>query len=67
MIQIKNRKLKYRNTKTRRKAAFCGCGFLLHSKTYEKSMSITKKIIQQNEKNRMVFLRQIEKRGERND
>jgi len=28
MIQIKQRKMKYRNAEKKRKAAFCGSGFL---------------------------------------
>ena len=65
MLQIKQRKMKYRNAVTKRKAAFCGSGFL-DSKTIGKSMKLTKQIIQRREENRTVFLRQIEKRGERN-
>ncbi len=66
MIQIKQRKMKYRNAENKRKAAFCGSGFL-DSKTIGKSMKLTKQIIQRREENRTVFFRQIEKRGERND
>ena len=65
MIQIKERKRKYRNTDNKRKAAFCGSGFL-DSKTISKSMKLTKQIIQRREENRTVFLRQFEKRGESN-
>jgi len=64
MIQIENRKRKYRNTDQRKKAAFCGSGFL-DSKTIRKSMKLTKQIIQRREENRTVFLRQFEKGGER--
>jgi len=64
MIQIKQRKMKYRNAENKRKAAFCGSGFL-DSKTIRKSMKLTKQIIQRREENRTVFLRQFEKGGER--
>jgi hypothetical protein len=57
MIQIKDKKEKYRNTKTIRKAAFCGCGFSLNSKIFRKSLNRNKRIIRQNRKNRTRFLR----------
>jgi hypothetical protein len=44
MLQIKQRKMKYRNAGNKRKAAFCGSGFL-DSKTIRKSMKLTKKIL----------------------
>jgi DNA relaxase NicK len=54
MLQIKEGKSKYRNTFIKRKAAFRGSGFL-NSKTYEKSMNLTIKIIRQNEKHYTRF------------
>lgn len=60
MLQIKQRKMKYRNAGNKRKAAFCGSGFL-DSKTIGKSMNLTMKIIRRNEKNRTVFLEKFEK------
>ncbi len=65
MLQIKQRKMKYRNAENKRKAAFCGSGFF-DSKTITKSMKLIKQIIQRREENRTVFLKQFEKRGERN-
>lgn len=64
MLLIKQRKMKYRNTENKRKAAFCGSG-IFDSKTIRKSMKLTKQIIQRHEENRTVFLKQSEKRGER--
>jgi len=60
MLQIKQRKMKYRNAENKRKAAFCGSGFL-DSKTIGKSMNSTMKIIRRNEKNRTAFLGKFEK------
>jgi len=60
MIQIKQRKMKYRNAENKRKAAFCGSGFL-DSKIIDKSMNSTVKIIRRNEKNRTAFLGKFEK------
>ncbi len=61
MIQIKDRKMKYRNTIKKLKAAFCGRGFQLDSKTIDKSKNLTIKIIRRNEKIRTVFLEKSEK------
>ncbi len=61
MIQIKNRKMKYRNTIKKLKAAFCGRGFRLDSKTIGKSKNLTMKIIRQNNKIRSDFLEKAEK------
>ncbi len=66
MLQIKDRKRKYRNTRQRKKAAFRGRGFQLDSKIYEKPLNLTMKIIRHNGKNRTAFFRQIETGGERN-
>ena len=60
MLQIKQRKMKYRNAGNKRKAAFCGSGFL-DSKTIGKSMNLTMKIIRRNEENRTTFLGKFEK------
>ena len=60
MLQIKDRKRKYRNTNQRKEAAFCGRGFL-DSKTIGKSMNSTMKIIRRNEKNRTTFFGKFEK------
>lgn len=65
-IQIKDRKLKYRNATTTRKAALCGCGFSLNSKTFSKAMNQTKQIIQRNGKNRTDFFRQLNAGGDKN-
>jgi len=61
MIQIKERKRKYRNADRRKKAAFHGRGFQLDSKIYEKPLNLTMKIIRQNGKNRTAFLEKSEK------
>jgi hypothetical protein len=60
MLQIKQKKCPYRNTHNKRKAAFSGSGFL-DSKTIDKSMNLTMKIIRQNEKIRTAFLDKLEK------
>ncbi len=60
MLQIKQKKIRYRNTENKRKAAFCGSGFL-DSKTIGKSMNLTMKIIRRNEKNRTAFFEKSEK------
>jgi len=60
MIQIKQRKMKYRNAENKRKAAFCGSGFL-DSKTIDKSMNLTLKIIQRNDKTYTTFFEKSEK------
>ncbi len=66
MIQIKERKLRYHNTDHRRKAAFRRHGFQLDPMTLDKSMNMTKPIIQQSGKNRLCFFRQLEKEEENN-
>ena len=60
MLQIKQRKMKYRNTENKRKAAFCGSGFL-SSKTLDKPMNLTTNIIRRGEKNRTTFLKNFER------
>ncbi len=60
MRQIKERKMKYRNTDNKRKAAFCGSGSL-NSKTIGKSMNLAMNIIRRGEKNRTIFLEKFEK------
>jgi hypothetical protein len=60
MIQIKERKRKYRNAGNKRKAAFCGSSFL-NSKTIGKSMNLAMNIIRRGEKNRTIFLEKFEK------
>ncbi len=59
MIQIKQRKMKYRNAGNKRKAAFCGSGFL-GSKTLDKPMNLAINIIRRGEKNRTTFLKKLE-------
>lgn len=66
MLQIKERKNRYRNTDKKLKAAFRGRGFQGNSKTYQSIMNLTKQIIRHNGKIRTTFFRQIEKRGENN-
>ncbi len=66
MIQMKDRKSKYRNATTKRKAAFCGCGFSINSKTFSKAMNSTKQIIQRNQKNHTDFFRQLNAGGDKN-
>jgi len=61
MIQIKERKRKYRNADRRKKAAFRGRGFQLDSKICEKPLNLTMKIIRHNGKNRTAFLEKSEK------
>lgn len=61
MVQIKERKRKYRNTDQRKKAAFRGRGFQLDSKIYEKPLNLTMKIIRHKAKNRTAFLEKSEK------
>ncbi len=61
MIQIKNQKTKYRNTVKKMKATFCGRGFQLDSKIYEKPLNLTMKIIRHKAKNRTAFLEKSEK------
>jgi hypothetical protein len=63
MRQIKERKMKYRNTDNKRKAAFCRSGSL-NSKTIGKSMNLTMKIIRRNDKNCTVFLEKSKKSDE---
>lgn len=65
MIQIKDRKNKYRNTNKKDKATSCTRGFL-DSKIYEKPMNLTKTIIRQNGKNHTIFLRKLKSGGEDN-
>lgn len=55
MLQIKDKKSKYRNTVTKRKAAFSGRGFQLDSQTFNKSMNLTIEIILRRGKNRTGF------------
>ncbi len=66
MIQMKDRKSKYRNATTKRKAAFCGCGFSHNSKTLDKVMNPLLKIIQRNEKKRTDFFRWLNAGGDKN-
>ncbi len=66
MIQIKDRKSKYRNTGKKMKATFWGRGFHQNSKTYLKSKNSTIWIIGYNRRNCTLFFRQFEMRGERN-
>jgi len=66
MIQIENRKRKYRNTAQMKKAAFRGRGFQQNSKIYLKSQNSTIWIIEYSRRNCILFFRQIEKRGESN-
>jgi len=58
MIQIKERKRKYRNTSQRKKAAFRGRGFQFGSKTYLKSKNTTVWIIEYSRRNCTLFFRQ---------
>lgn len=59
MIQIKNKKEKYGNLITIRKAAFLRRSFSMDSNTYEKQMNLTKQIIHRREKIRTVFIKQL--------
>ena len=59
MLQIKQKKSRYRNAGNKRKAAFCGSGFL-GSKTLDKPMNLTINIIRRGEKNRTIFLKKLE-------
>lgn len=65
MLQIKEKRQRYRNTGKKAKAANCGRGFQF--KDLQKPLNLTMKIIQRRGKNRTVFFRQLTKRGERND
>ncbi len=56
MIQIKDKKEKYRNPVTKRKAAFRRRSFSMDSKIYEKPMNLTKQIIHGRGKFRAVFI-----------
>lgn len=66
MIQIKERKLRYKHTDQKRKAVSCTHGFQLDPMTLDKSMNMNKPIIQQSGKNRLGFFRQFEKEEENN-
>ncbi len=59
MIQIKDKKEKYRNPITKRKAAFCRRSFSMDSKIYEKPVNLTKQIIHLRGKNRTVFIGRV--------
>lgn len=65
MMQMKDKKRKYRKADHRRKAAFCGRGFQVNSKNYQSIMNLTNQIIQRRGKICTVFLKQFEK-SERN-
>ncbi len=57
MLQIKERKNKYRNADKKKKAAFRGRGFQFGSKTYLKSKNTTVWIIEYNRRNCILFFR----------
>jgi hypothetical protein len=59
MIQIKERKRKYRNADKKMKATLRGRGFQLNSRTYLKSMNLTVRIIHRREENRTVFIERL--------
>jgi 3-methyladenine DNA glycosylase Tag len=59
MLQIKERKNKYRNTDKKMKAALRGRGFHFNSRTYLKSMNLTTKIIRHSEKNCTTFIERL--------
>ena len=65
ILQIKEKKRRYRNTGKKAKAANCGRGFQF--KDLQKPLNLTMKIIQRRGINRTVFFRRMTKRGERND
>jgi len=67
MIQIKERKTKYRNLSPRKKAAFRGHGFQLDSKTYQKSLNLIKPIIRRKAEKSTVFLEILGKGGGSNE
>jgi hypothetical protein len=56
MVQIKDKKEKYRIADKRMKATSCTRGFQPNPKTYKKSMNLTKQIIRQAKNNLEVFL-----------
>ena len=65
IVEIKKRKLRYKHTDQKRKAASGTHGFQLDSKTFRKSMNINRQIIHQSGKAHIVFFRQCEKGGEK--
>ena len=63
IVEIKERKLRYKHTEQTRKAVFRRHGFQLDSKTLNKSMNMTRHIIRQTTDNRTFFLKYAEKAG----
>ena len=63
IVETKKRKLRYKHTDQKRKAASGTHGFQLDSNTFRKSMNVTNHIIRQTDGNRTFFLKYAVKAG----